>query len=193
MNTEKIKKLYKFHAKIYDITRPFFLLWRWKALSYIWDNSTKRIIDYGCGTGLNYSILQKKWSHMNYLWIDISENMLYEAKSKYKYWNFRLQDIESSSEYCDIALCTYVLSMHEKYEEVIQTLYKNLSDGWICIVLDFYPFTGYLHRFFPLLKYFYLSWVDPNKPLVSILKKTFFEVEVIISPYGHHFICVCKK
>lgn len=193
MKQENIKKLYAIHAKIYDLTRPFFLLGRKKALWNIDIKNNQRIIDYWCWTGMNYKELIKRHPGMDYIWIDISEDMLAEARKKYKKWNFELWDISTYKKTSDRAICTYVLSMIDNYEDIIINIKENLNLNWTFVVLDFYPFTWFLHKFFPLLKYLYISWVNPEKPIIATLKKHFPQVETEISQHWHHFICICKK
>ena len=83
--------------------------------------------------------------------------------------------------------------MIDNYEEVIINIKNNLEKNWSLIVLDFYPFKWLLNTIFPILKYLYISWVNPEKPMIKTLEKHFSSVETHISFFWHHFISICKK
>ncbi|MBI2004277.1 hypothetical protein HYS72_02315 [Candidatus Pacearchaeota archaeon] len=72
MELEKINKIYDAHSKFYDLTRPFFLFNRKKAVNMMDLNKKDKVIDLACGTGLNISLLLKKTSSKNILGIDYS-------------------------------------------------------------------------------------------------------------------------
>ncbi len=193
MKQENILRLYKFHSLIYDCTRPFFLFWHKKAVRNLWILKEKTIIDYGCWTWKNYKILTEHTADIKYIWIDISEDMLQIARKKYGKGRFLKEEISRYQNACDISICTYVLSMVDNYEGVITNISNNLKPGWTCIILDFYPFTWILRRCFPFFKFFYFSWVDPEKPIIETLEKKFILVDTYISPLWNYFISVCKK
>lgn len=193
MEKEQIKKLYKMQAKVYDITRKFFLFNRNWALKYIENRKGNFVIDYWCWTGLNYKYIKSNKPDVDYFWIDLSDDMLEIAKKNY--WNdlFVKWDVTEYKNKSDTAICTYVLSMVDDYENTILNIKDNLNENWTLIVLDFYPYKWILNKLYPLLKYMYLHWIDPKKPMIKTLEKHFTEVKTIISPFGHNFISLCKK
>jgi S-adenosylmethionine-diacylgycerolhomoserine-N-methlytransferase len=78
---EKLKSYYKFHSKIYDLTRWTFLFGRKNVLQYVpKEIDIQKILEVGCGTGHNLILLAKKYPHANIIGIDISEDMVNKAK-----------------------------------------------------------------------------------------------------------------
>ncbi|MEW6571602.1 MAG: class I SAM-dependent methyltransferase, partial [Nitrospirota bacterium] len=61
------------------------------------DIAGKRILDFGCGKGDFCSFLQAKDISVNYCGVDINENLITLAKSKYPEAEFIATDIEESS------------------------------------------------------------------------------------------------
>ena len=70
-----------------------------KALNDIQNLKTKRIIDFGCGTGFLLDILGKSINFDNYLGIDISKEMIGFAKAKYPNASFILGDSKNVEAY----------------------------------------------------------------------------------------------
>lgn len=64
-NNIKLKKYYRFHSKIYDISRSFFLFGRKKLINSIAVPSSGniKILEVGCGTGKNIINLAIKTPH----------------------------------------------------------------------------------------------------------------------------------
>ncbi|MEW6416897.1 MAG: class I SAM-dependent methyltransferase [Nitrospirota bacterium] len=70
---------------------------RYETLLEIAGNlSGKRILDFGCGKGDLYGFLKEKDITINYCGIDINENLIELAKSKYPEAEFIAMDIEEA-------------------------------------------------------------------------------------------------
>ena len=195
MELKNLNEFYKTHSKFYDMTRPFFLFNRKKAVEllnvYGWD----KVIDLACGTGLNIPLLLKKTSPENILGIDYSEAMIEKARKKFPEVKFVKGDISNYKfpEKANKIISTYSLSMVENIEETISNVKNSLDYFGTFAILDFYKWKGGMKIFYPAFK-FWLNkhGVEPEKNLESLLKKNFGKVEMLVLNSGYNFIAVAK-
>lgn len=195
MNLEKIDKIYRIHSKFYDLTRPFFLFNRKKAIELLNIHKQDKIIDLACGTGLNISLLLKKISSENILGIDYSEAMLKKAREKYPNVKFIKRDVSAYkfSKKVDKIISSYSLSIIDDWEKTIINAKNSLKDKGTFIILDFYKWNGAIKIFYPIFKWYLNKYgVDPEKNLESCLKENFKKVEMKILNSGYNFIAVAK-
>lgn len=193
---EKIGKIYKTHAKFYDLTRKFSLFNRKKAVELLDVQKQDKILDLACGTGLNISLLLKKTSSENILGIDYSEAMLRKAGEKYPNIKFIQGDVSAYkfSKKVDKIICTYAISMIDNYEKTIFNVKNSLKDNGVFVILDFYKWNGVIKPFYPIFK----SWikkygVNPEKNLEFCLKENFKKVEIHVLNSGYNFIAVARE
>lgn len=192
---KKTEKIYNIHSKFYDLTRPFFLFNRKKAIQLLNVTKQDKIIDLACGTGLNIPLLLKNTSSENILGIDYSEAMLRKARKKYPNIKFIRGDVSiyNFSEKADKIISTYALSMIDDYEKTILNVKNSLKKNGAFVILDFYKWGGIIKIFYPIFK----SWlkkygVNPEKNLESYLKKNFEKVEIRVLNSGYNFIAIAK-
>lgn len=90
------------------------------------DKGQVSILDYGCGTGRNWSIIQEKLSqdelnNIVYFGVDTSESMIELAKQKHDKVFFDVIEVGQSEfdNTFDIVLCTDVIQHHKEPLELI--------------------------------------------------------------------------
>ncbi|MCL2773539.1 MAG: methyltransferase domain-containing protein [Oscillospiraceae bacterium] len=95
------------------------------------DSTSPKLLDLGCGTGLELERLFTKYPDMNVTGIDLSSEMLNKLKNKYKDKNINLIcgsyfDINFGSDY-DVVLSTYSLHHFNETEKLL--IYKKVYDS----------------------------------------------------------------
>lgn len=177
-NTKKLQDYYKFHSKIYDLTRWAFLFGRKKIVSRIplLNNEVKSILEVGCGTGHNLVLLASKYPKAKIIGIDISSEMVEKSKivtSMYPNVTV-LQTSSVANEKFDVVMISYVLTMlNPGWDFWITAPEALLSKNGVLAIVDFHysPFS-----FFS--KHMGNHNVKMNAHLLTPLKKqynTFYE------------------
>jgi|WetSurSiteA1Bulk_404760.scaffolds.fasta_scaffold20693_3 SAM-dependent methyltransferase len=91
--------------------------------------SGKTVLDFGCGKGDFYGFLHKKESFFNYCGIDINENLISLARSKYPEAEFLALDIEEETfqRTFDLILVCGVFNLRVAgIEETMKNIVKKL-------------------------------------------------------------------
>ena len=112
-----VNDLEEFHSETADIISKFHPL---------------KLLDLGCGTGLELSFLFDKMPNLEVVGVDISEEMLKQLKSKYPDKNIKLInssyfDIEYGKEEFDCIMS--VMSLHHFDSEKKLNLYKKIYNA----------------------------------------------------------------
>jgi S-adenosylmethionine-diacylgycerolhomoserine-N-methlytransferase len=133
---------YRFHARIYDWTRPFFLFGRGRLLSRLHVERGERVIDVGCGTGWSFRRLASAGAAV------VGVEACPEMRSRAERRASRLggtvrvdpRPYGSHAELAaqaDVVLFSYSLSMIPPFEQVIERAREDLVDGGRIGVVDF--------------------------------------------------------
>lgn len=192
--TEKIRKYYKFHSKIYDATRWLFLFNRPKAIRLLQINPGEHVVDFACGTGLNLPYIAKKTTRISAL--DFSEDMLAVARYKNPGINFIEGDActESLPEKADKIICTYSLSLIGNWKGAIENMQRNLNPSGSMVILDFHTWQGLIKPFYPIFNWWLkFHGVNSGLNVEQELKKYFRLVEIKTNLSGYNFIAVAKN
>ena len=93
--------------------------------------NSKRILDLGCGTGLELEGILKKAPNANIECLDLSEKMLKKLKEKYPQENVKVRKINFFDfcyprDYYDAVIS--VMALHHFTEKEKNVLYKNIYD-----------------------------------------------------------------
>ncbi|OHE57879.1 MAG: hypothetical protein A2Z47_06235 [Thermodesulfovibrio sp. RBG_19FT_COMBO_42_12] len=121
-------------------------LCRYETLLEIAGNlSGKRILDFGCGKGDLYGFIKEKGITINYCGIDINENLLELAKSKYPEAEFILIDIEEKEfeqDFDVIFVCGVfnlrVGGIEESMKNVLKKLFRLCKEALHVNLLTYY-------------------------------------------------------
>jgi S-adenosylmethionine-diacylgycerolhomoserine-N-methlytransferase len=140
---------YRYHAKIYDLSRWAFLFGRKEMVAEIAALKPKRVLEVGCGTGKNLIELKKLAPEIECIGIDASRDMLEIAKSKSKSHSIQWVTSTYPSEQCDkviqqggvpdVILFSYALSMFNPgWESGLERAHQQVDKlGYVCVV-DFH-------------------------------------------------------
>ncbi len=107
--------------------------------------SGKRILDFGCGKGDLYGFIKEKGIAINYCGIDINENLIELAKSKYPEAEFIVMDIEEAEIELDfdvIFVCGVfnlrVGGIEESMKNVLKKLFRLCREALHVNLLTYY-------------------------------------------------------
>lgn len=148
---EKMDKMYRYQRYFYDLTRKYYLLGRDKLIDNMDVRSGQKILEIGCGTGRNLTILAKKYPATDFYGLDASAEMLetaYKKIDKNNLHNVNLKvaladDFSASKTFelekpFDTIFFSYSISMIPTWPESIARVLDNLKDGSSFYIVDFY-------------------------------------------------------
>lgn len=142
---DSVNSYYKFHSKIYDLTRWGILFGRNRILDLIPNSlNPQKILDLGCGTGKHLLKLAEFFPEAHITGIDSSEEMLRKASVKIqqskriKLFNTDIASLRSEPETYDLILCSYSLSMFGDLNEYIDLIQNSLNQSGVVAIVDFH-------------------------------------------------------
>ncbi len=147
---------YRFHSKIYDATRWSFLFGRQGIIRHLQQVSPApgRILEIGCGTGINLTALARAFPNAQLTGLDLSEDMLTRAAKRVAPLGDRvtlkhqMYDAPLSAGEYDAVLFSYCLTMiNPGWEAVLSHAARDLAPQGVIAVMDFHdtPF-GFFRR-----------------------------------------------
>jgi ubiquinone/menaquinone biosynthesis C-methylase UbiE len=109
------------------------------------DFSMKKILDFGCGKGDLYGFIKKKGISINYCGIDVNENLIKLARSKYPETEFIIMDVEEEEfeGYFDIIFICGVFNLRiagieESMKNVLKKLFRICKEALHINLLTYY-------------------------------------------------------
>lgn len=148
---EKMDKMYRHQRYFYDFTRKYYLLGRDKLISEMDVREGENILEIGCGTGRNLTILAKKYPNTNFYGLDASAAMLETAQKKVDANNFKNVNLENAladdfsynatfnlEKPFDTIFFSYSITMIPTWKESIQNALENMESGRSFYIVDFY-------------------------------------------------------
>jgi len=147
---EEIITIYKKRAKNFDMTSKFYKLvgfndekYRKKTVEYLELSENDTIVEIGCGTGLNFPILLNKiGKDGKIIGLDISVDMLAEAKKKIKIFNWNNVSVHEQNamefDYKNVSgvVSTLAFTLIPEYEELIIKISKELPKNKKFVIMD---------------------------------------------------------
>ena len=196
---ERMIKHFKFHSKIYDISRWPFLFKREEAIEALKLEPGMTVAEIGCGTGLNFSsILRRIGNNGILIGLDYSQEMLTKSKKKiekFKWQNVRLlcEDAENYnlSIKFNAILYSYSISMVSDWKSSVMSSINHLKEGGRLVILDFYDFQG-LGK---VCERGITWWLNKNHVSVKrnyeeFLSSVFTNLELKIFKLGYNFMAI---
>ena len=152
LSKKQIKEIYSDWADRYDLSLWLFNLigfqyqfYRREAIKGLSLKLGDTVIDLGCGTGLNFSILQRMVGYKGtIIGVDLSESMLDKAQKRVRRHSWKnVQLVESDMadfaipEHTDAVLSTAALTMSPEYDQIIQYVANTLEAGKRMSIFEF--------------------------------------------------------
>ena len=148
VQVKDMRNYYKFQAKIYDATRWTFLYGRNTVLKKIPIDRNKaiKVLEVGCGTGVNIAAMAKLYPNAQFIGLDVSGDMLDRAAQNLRQYKDRVELVEKpyeqGSEYngmFDVILFSYSLTMiNPQWIELVDQTPLDLKEDGLIVVADFH-------------------------------------------------------
>lgn len=165
LTREEVRDIYDKQAGIHDLAVWFYYLvgmrigrWRRMAVNALSLQAGDTVLEIGCGTGLNFSLLEKAvGSEGKIIGVDISEQMLEKARNRVRAAGW--QNVElvccaaSEFDFPDDTrgiLATGVLTYVPEFDKVIERGARALTRGGKWAVLDYKMPSNWLRHLAPL-------------------------------------------
>lgn len=147
-NQKSLTGYYRWHARIYDITRWAFLFGRSRLVqrASVLMPQPERILEIGCGTGRNLVQLAEAFPKAQITGLDLSQDMLDRARPKLARYGSRVTLLHQAYEApvategrYDLIVLSYSLSMiNPGFDEVLRICQADLSERGLVAVADFH-------------------------------------------------------
>lgn len=197
-----VQRFYRFHALIYDSTRWLILHGRRRAAEALALPPDGRLLEIGCGTGLNFRFAQERLDPRRgrIVAVDFSADMLRRAARRIarRGWsNVELVQADATrldlGQEFDAVFFAYSLSMIPDWRAALARAERHLRPGGRLVVLDFGRFEGW-GPLAPLLR----AWLRANHvetlhPYEQGLRELFPELSVTHWLGGYNFTAVGRK
>jgi demethylmenaquinone methyltransferase/2-methoxy-6-polyprenyl-1,4-benzoquinol methylase len=163
---EEVRAVYRARARHYDLTAKLYYLagfreqhFRKMAVEALGLKPGGTVVEIGCGTGLNFPLLQQKVGRAGrIIGVDLTDAMLAQARKRAAAngWN-NVELVESSAAAyrfppnLDGILSTFALTLDADYDKVIASSAKALKPGARWVVLDIKLPSNWIRHLTPLL------------------------------------------
>ncbi|MDH3692566.1 MAG: class I SAM-dependent methyltransferase [Gammaproteobacteria bacterium] len=152
LTREEVRDIYDKQARIYDLAVWFYYLagmridrWRRMAVDALSLRPGDTVVEIGCGTGLNFSLLERAvGDEGKIIGMDISEAMLDRARKRVRTAGWRNVELVCAAA-SDFSfpdgiggiLATGVLTYESEFDKVIKRGARALAPGRRWVVLDY--------------------------------------------------------
>ena len=142
-----LQRYYRFHARIYDVTRWSFLFGRADLIERIAARrAPASILEIGCGTGSNLARMARRFPEARLTGLDLSADMLTRARRRLTPYGDRITllhqpyaGLPDHRPGFDLIVLSYCLSMiNPGWEAVIANVRQDLAADGLIAVVDFH-------------------------------------------------------
>lgn len=166
LNKKELVDLYRRRARRYDFTAQLYYLvgfrewaYREEAVAALGLSQGGTVVEIGCGTGLNFTLLQQAVGlRGKIIGVDLTDSMLSVARERVRQngWsNVELVQTDAATfEFptpVNGIISTFAITLIPEYESVIQRGADALAPGAHLVILDFKLPANWLSRLAPLL------------------------------------------
>lgn len=165
LNSAEVIRLYRKRAGNYNFTANLYYLigyreyaYRKKAVNAMALQQGDTVVDIGCGTGLNFPLLQHVVGEKGkIIGVDLTDAMLKRARQRIKkegWTNVELVQADAATfqftEQVDGIISTFALSMMPDLNKIVENGASSLSPGSRWVVLDLKMPANWLSRLWPI-------------------------------------------
>ena len=138
-----LDRFYRWHAPVYDWTRPFILFGRSRLLAGLDLRAGELVLDVGCGTGWSFERLARRGARV--VGVEPSEAMRAQAASRIERRGLGDRVVLDPRPYgsrrdlgsADAVVMSYSLTMMPAFERALQAARADLRPGGTLAVVDF--------------------------------------------------------
>jgi len=148
---EKMDRMYRHQRYFYDLTRKYYLLGRDRMLREMKISDGENVLEIGCGTARNLTILAKKHGGAHFFGLDASAEMLKTAQRKVDAKHlenvtlktaladeFSFDETFGLTRKFDACFFSYAVSIIPPWKQSIENALRNLKAGKSLYIVDFY-------------------------------------------------------
>jgi demethylmenaquinone methyltransferase/2-methoxy-6-polyprenyl-1,4-benzoquinol methylase len=166
LNNQELVEVYKKRAKRYDFTAQLYYLigfrewaYREKAVKALDLKQGDTVVEIGCGTGLNFSLLENEIGREGKIvGVDLTDAMLSRARERVRQngWS-NVEVVQSDAatfkfpQGVDGIISTFALTHVAGYDKVIRAGSEALKPSERFVILDFKMPSNWISRLAPLL------------------------------------------
>lgn len=202
MQNSAVQRFYRFHAYVYDSTRWMILHGRRRAAERLVLRPNSRVLEVGCGTGLNFRFLQEHVSPVDgrLTGLDFSRDMLVRAERRVQRRGWRNVDLVAADasrmdlgRTFDAVFFAYSLTMIPDWEAALERAHAHLEPGGRLVVLDFSRFAGW-GPLAPIMRtWLRLNHVLTQRPYEDGIARRFERCEIEYWFGGYNFTAVGRR
>lgn len=202
MAVSAVQRFYRYHAYVYDSTRWMILHGRRRATAALALRPDSRVLEVGCGTGLNFRYLLDDLDPAagRLVGLDFSADMLARAVRRVarQGWS-NVELVQGDATTMDLGrrfdgiFFGYSLTMIPGWAAALERARAHLAPGGRVVVLDFGRFHGW-GPLAPLMRtWLRLNHVETLRPYEDGLRQRFGTVDVSYWLGGYNFTAVARQ
>lgn len=202
MAATSVQRFYRFHAWVYDFTRWTILHGRRRAVEQLALAPGDRVLEVGCGTGLNFSLVMDKLDPQRgrLTGLDFSSDMLRVAQRRTAARGWTTVDLLEADATTlnldrrfDAILFAYSLTMIPDWRRALERAVAHLAPGGRLVVLDFCHFRGW-GPLSPLMRgWLRANHVDTLQPYSDVMRELLPSTRVGYWLGGYNFTAVGQR
>ena len=163
---DEVRTVYRRRARSYDFTANLFYLvgfrewaYRRRAVDALGLQPGDTVVEIGCGTGLNFNLIQKKIGDAGkIIGVDLTDAMLTEAKGRVEKRGWKNVELVETAAAdftfpaeIDGILSTFALIFEPEFDAVVQRGAKALTSGRRWVLLDIRIPSNWVRHLAPIL------------------------------------------
>lgn len=197
-----VQRFYRYHAYVYDSTRWMILHGRRRAAAALALRPDSRVLEVGCGTGLNFPYLLHDLDPAagRLVGLDFSADMLARAARRVTRQGWpHVELVQGDATTMDLGghfdgiFFGYSLTMIPEWPAALARAREHLAPGGRVVVLDFGRFQDW-GPLAPLMRtWLRLNHVETLRPYEDGLRQCFQTVSVSYWLGGYNFTAVARQ
>ncbi len=197
-----VRARYDALAKWYDVAAQFTMAHRADALRLLSPQEGERILDLGCGTGINFASIMATNPNGFLFGLDYSLGVLQHAQERLRrnrWVNVRLclgdaAQLPFADGAVDRVLCAYALKAIPLYAQALDEGVRVLKPNGVLVVMDAKLGEGMGRFFNPLIQWMARGFLyEIGRPLTKEITRRFQDVQTTAYDYGYTFVTVARK